>query len=166
MSRGIATIDDYRTRRGEPRFGVQWQHRTADGIVRQSMTFAERVDAERFIQMLDAFGGDGEKDLAAVGGPDMAIKTVWEVILAYIEANHRAAPAQLCKYATRSGIHVDDPLGHTPIACVDADAIQGWVARLRAKQVGRANSHPRKTRVCIPVRAGRSPEVDPTTTCH
>ncbi|WP_395728866.1 tyrosine-type recombinase/integrase [Nakamurella sp.] len=155
----MATIEDYRTRRGEPRLRVRWQQRTTDGIVRQSMTFAERVDAERFMRMLDAFGGDGEKASAAVGGANMAIKTVREVMLAYIEANHRAAPAQLRKYRNQVRDHFDDTLGHTPIDRVDADAIQGWVGRMRAKQVGHANSQPRKTHV-HPVRAGRSRVVD------
>src|SRR5690349_17943538 len=56
------------------------------------------------IRMLDAFGGDGEKASAAVGGANLAIKTVREVILASIEANHRGAPRSCASTVTRSGI--------------------------------------------------------------
>ena len=156
---GMATIEDYRTRRGEPRVRVRWQQRITAGIVRQSMTFDLRTDAERFIRMLDVFGGDGEKASASVAGANLAVKTVREVMLAYIDANHRASEAQLRKYRNQVRDHFDDTLGHTPVNRVDSDAVQAWVGRMRNKQAGKSNPRPRTTPV-HPVRAARSPVVD------
>ncbi|ACV79113.1 tyrosine-type recombinase/integrase [Nakamurella multipartita] len=155
----MAGIDEYRTPVGEVRWRVRWRQRQDGRVLRQSITFEKRRDADHFVRMLDVFGGDGSKASAAVAGANLAIKTVREVMLAYIEANHRAAESQLRKYRNQVRDHFDDTLGHTPIDRVDADAVQAWVARMRTKQVGKSNSRARGTPV-HPVRAARPPVVD------
>lgn len=93
----------------------------------QSITFEKRRDADHFVRMLDVFGGDGNKASAAVAGANPSVKAVREVMLAYIDANHRASLAQLRKYRNQVRDHFDDTLGHTPIDRVDADTVQAWV---------------------------------------
>ncbi len=72
----MASVERYVTPRGVPAIRVRWQRRTPTKIVRQSMTFTDEDDAQRFIRMLDVFDGDGDKATAAVGGAKMAVMTV------------------------------------------------------------------------------------------
>ena len=129
-------------------------------VLRQSVTFENRQDAERFARMLDVFNGDGDRASAAVAASNTAVQTVREVMLAYVDANHRASPAQLRKYRNQIRDHFDEQLGHTPVDRVDTDVVQAWVGRMRTKRAGAANTRTRRSKV-HPVRAARTPIVDP-----
>lgn len=118
------------------------------------MTFTDEDDAQRFIRMLDVFDGDGDKATAAVGGAKMAVMTVRQVMLSYVDANPRAAAAQRAKYRNQIRDHFDDALGHTPIN--DVDVVLAWVGRMLGKQQGKANPRVRATPV-RPIRAKTAP---------
>ena len=94
-----------------------------------------------------------------VAGANLKVKTVREVVLDYVDADHRASQAQLRKYRSQVRDHFGDALGHTPVDRVDADAVQAWVGRMRAKRPGKSNPRPRTTPV-HPVRAARPLIVD------
>lgn len=153
-------IDGYRTPTGDRRYRVRWRQRRDEVVVRQFVTFENRQDTERFVRMLDIFHGDGDRAWAAVAAPTPPVQDVREMMLAYVDANHRTSPAQLRKYRNQIRDHFDDELGHTPIDRLDTDTVHDWVARLRTKPIGAANNRPRRTNV-HPARAARTPIVDP-----
>lgn len=131
------------------------QQRTTAGSVCQSLTFAERADAEGFIRLLDVLAGDGDE--AAVAGANLAVRTVREVKHEYIDANHRASELS-CASAVRD--HFDDPLGHTrSTGSTPKPSRHGWPA-CEPKWAGTSNTRTRQTTV-NPIRAARTPIVRP-----